>query len=136
MTGPGDPVLHDDYGAEAHYARSAEARASDCPFNARASSGSSSASREPTPSSAGAFPRFPEASCRAPRASALSSRRRGEVLKFIQLVAAGPSAGIEVVKCSPPYDNADITSLMATRVICDTPRLPRPLRPPPRSEGN
>jgi len=43
-----------------------------------------------------------------------------EVLQFIQLVAAEPLAGIEVVECSPPYDNADITSLLATRVICDT----------------
>ena len=44
-----------------------------------------------------------------------------EVLKFIQLIAdAAPLAGIEVVECSPPYDNADITSLLATRVICDT----------------
>jgi agmatinase len=44
-----------------------------------------------------------------------------EVLKFIQLIAdARPLAGIEVVECSPPYDNADITSLIATRVICDT----------------
>jgi agmatinase len=43
-----------------------------------------------------------------------------EVLKFIQLIAASPLAGIEVVECSPPYDNADITSLLATRVICDT----------------
>jgi len=24
------------------------------------------------------------------------------------------------VECSPPYDNAEITSLIATRVICDT----------------
>ena len=44
-----------------------------------------------------------------------------EVLKFIQLIAdARPLAGIEVVECSPPYDNAEITSLIATRVICDT----------------
>ena len=43
-----------------------------------------------------------------------------EVLKFIQLVAERPLAGIEVVECSPPYDNAEITSLVATRVICDT----------------
>jgi agmatinase len=44
-----------------------------------------------------------------------------EVLKFIQLVASHrPLAGIEIVECSPPYDPADITSLMATRVICDT----------------
>ena len=31
-----------------------------------------------------------------------------------------PLAGIEVVECSPPYDNAEITALIATRVICDT----------------
>lgn len=44
-----------------------------------------------------------------------------EVLKFIQIIAdAAPLAGIEVVECSPPYDNADITSLISTRVICDT----------------
>lgn len=43
-----------------------------------------------------------------------------EVLKFIQLIAKEPLAGIEVVECSPPYDCSDITSLMATRVICDT----------------
>jgi agmatinase len=43
-----------------------------------------------------------------------------EVLKFIQLIAQEPLAGIEVVECSPPYDTAEITSLMATRVICDT----------------
>jgi agmatinase len=43
-----------------------------------------------------------------------------EVLKFIQLIAAEPLAGIEVVECAPPYDNAEITSLIATRVICDT----------------
>jgi agmatinase len=43
-----------------------------------------------------------------------------EVLKFIQLVCdARPLAGIEIVECSPPYDNAEITSLMATRVIVD-----------------
>jgi agmatinase len=44
-----------------------------------------------------------------------------EVLKFIQIIAdARPLAGIEVVECSPPYDNAEITALIATRVICDT----------------
>ena len=43
-----------------------------------------------------------------------------EVLKLIQLVAAEGLAGIEIVECSPPYDNADITSLMGTRVVCDT----------------
>jgi agmatinase len=43
-----------------------------------------------------------------------------EVLKFIQLISEMPLAGMEVVECSPPYDNAEITSLIATRVICDT----------------
>jgi agmatinase len=43
-----------------------------------------------------------------------------EVLKFIQPVSAEPLAGIEVVECSPPYDTAEITALIATRVICDT----------------
>ena len=43
-----------------------------------------------------------------------------EVLKFIQLIAERPLAGIEVVECAPPYDNAEITALIATRVICDT----------------
>ncbi|HEV7961121.1 MAG TPA: arginase family protein, partial [Actinoplanes sp.] len=44
-----------------------------------------------------------------------------EVLKFIQIVAdARPLAGIEIVECAPPYDNAEITALLATRVICDT----------------
>lgn len=43
-----------------------------------------------------------------------------EVLKFIHLIAAEGFAGMEVVECAPPYDNAEITSLMACRVICDT----------------
>lgn len=43
-----------------------------------------------------------------------------EVLEFIHLVAERPLAGLEVVECSPPYDNADITALIAARVICDT----------------
>ena len=44
-----------------------------------------------------------------------------EVLKMIQIIAdARPLAGIEVVECSPPYDNAEITALIATRVVCDT----------------
>lgn len=43
-----------------------------------------------------------------------------EVLKFIQLISERPLAGIEIVECSPPYDNAEITALLAARVICDT----------------
>lgn len=43
-----------------------------------------------------------------------------EVLKFLQIIAdAKPLAGMEIVECSPPYDAAEITGLMATRVICD-----------------
>lgn len=41
-------------------------------------------------------------------------------LKFIQLISEHPLAGIEVVECSPPYDNVEITALIATRIICDT----------------
>jgi len=42
------------------------------------------------------------------------------VLKFLQIIAdTKPLAGMEVVECSPPYDTTEITSLMATRVICD-----------------
>jgi agmatinase len=26
---------------------------------------------------------------------------------------------MEIVECSPPYDNAEITSLLGVRVICD-----------------
>jgi hypothetical protein len=26
----------------------------------------------------------------------------------------------QVVECAPPYDNAEITALIATRIICDT----------------
>ena len=43
-----------------------------------------------------------------------------EVLKFIQLISERPLAGIEIVECSPPYDNAEITALLSARVICDT----------------
>jgi agmatinase len=44
-----------------------------------------------------------------------------EVLKFVQLLAAHkPIAGIEIVECSPPYDNSEITCLMGVRIICDT----------------
>ncbi len=43
-----------------------------------------------------------------------------EVLKFLQIIAdRKPIAGIEIVECSPPYDAAEITSLISTRVICD-----------------
>ncbi|MGH8899618.1 MAG: agmatinase family protein [Egibacteraceae bacterium] len=43
-----------------------------------------------------------------------------EVLKFIQLIAAQPLAGIEIVECSPPYDSSEITALMGVRIVCDT----------------
>jgi agmatinase len=43
-----------------------------------------------------------------------------EALELVQGVARGGLAGIEVVECSPPYDSADITSLIATRIVCDT----------------
>ena len=43
-----------------------------------------------------------------------------EVLKFLQIIAdSKPIAGLEIVECAPPYDAAEITSLISTRVICD-----------------
>ena len=42
-----------------------------------------------------------------------------EALKLVKGVAARGLAGIEIVECSPPYDTAEITSLLGTRVICD-----------------
>jgi agmatinase len=42
-----------------------------------------------------------------------------EVLKLVRGVAARGLAGIEIVECSPPYDNAEITALMGVRVIAD-----------------
>jgi agmatinase len=50
-----------------------------------------------------------------------------------KIVQNAPVCGLEVVEVSPPYDVSDMTSLMATRVICDTMahlvtsgQLPRP----------
>jgi agmatinase len=42
-----------------------------------------------------------------------------EVLKLVRGVAARGLAGLEIVECSPPYDSAEITSLMGVRVIAD-----------------
>jgi agmatinase len=44
-----------------------------------------------------------------------------EALKLLELIVRNvPVCGLEVVEVSPPYDISDITSLMASRVICDT----------------
>jgi agmatinase len=42
-----------------------------------------------------------------------------EVLELVHGVAARGLAGVEIVECSPPYDSAEITSLMGVRVIAD-----------------
>jgi agmatinase len=42
-----------------------------------------------------------------------------EALQLVRRVSERGLAGIEIVECSPPYDNADITALLGTRVICD-----------------
>jgi len=42
-----------------------------------------------------------------------------EVFKLLQLVAREGLAGMEVVEVSPPYDVADVTALLASRVIMD-----------------
>jgi agmatinase len=36
-----------------------------------------------------------------------------------KIIQKAPICGMEVVEVSPPYDVSDMTSLMATRVICD-----------------
>jgi len=43
-----------------------------------------------------------------------------EALKLVGLIAAEGLCGMEVVEVSPPYDHADITALMALRIIVDT----------------
>ncbi|MED5383127.1 MAG: agmatinase [Cyanobacteriota bacterium] len=44
-----------------------------------------------------------------------------EALKLLELIVRQvPVCGLELVEVSPPYDISDMTSLMATRVICDT----------------
>lgn len=43
-----------------------------------------------------------------------------EALKLVGLVAKEGLCGMEVVEVSPPYDHADITALMALRIIVDT----------------
>ena len=44
-----------------------------------------------------------------------------EALKLLELIVRNvPVCGLEIVEVSPPYDIRDMTSLMATRVICDT----------------
>jgi agmatinase len=42
-----------------------------------------------------------------------------EALELVQRIAAPGLAGMEIVECSPPYDNAEITALLGVRVICD-----------------
>ena len=44
-----------------------------------------------------------------------------EALKLLELIVRNvPGCGLEIAEVSPPYDISDLTSLMATRVICDT----------------
>jgi agmatinase len=42
-----------------------------------------------------------------------------EALKLIRLVSEPGLAGLEVVECSPPYDQSEQTSLIAARVVLD-----------------
>ena len=43
-----------------------------------------------------------------------------EVLALLgKIMQRAPVCGMEVVEVSPPYDVSDMTSLMATRVVCD-----------------
>lgn len=42
-----------------------------------------------------------------------------EALQLVRLVSAPGLAGLEVVECSPPYDQSEQTSLIAARVVLD-----------------
>jgi agmatinase len=42
-----------------------------------------------------------------------------EALELVRRISAPGLAGMEIVECSPPYDNAEITALLGVRVICD-----------------
>jgi len=53
-----------------------------------------------------------------------------------KIIQKAPVCGLEVVEVSPPYDVSDMTSLLATRVICDamahlvlSGQLPRKTKP-------
>jgi agmatinase len=69
-----------------------------------------------------------------------------EVLKLLQLVSREGLAGMEVVEVSPPYDVADVTALLASRVIMNVlgtlvlngklGRLPSAQENPPAQEEN
>ena len=43
-----------------------------------------------------------------------------EVLKLVEGIAKEGIVAMEVVEVSPPYDSADITSLLGARVMMDT----------------
>jgi agmatinase len=43
-----------------------------------------------------------------------------EALNLIKMVSEPGLAGIEVVECSPPYDWAEQTALLSSRVILDS----------------
>jgi agmatinase len=43
-----------------------------------------------------------------------------EVFRFLHLVSREGLAGMEVVEVSPPYDVADITSVLGVRVVLET----------------
>jgi hypothetical protein len=131
VTGPGDPVLQHDYGAEARYAVRFKTEPPIVAFEREIARGlepgpagaDSIVDRRIPPFSRGELPHF------AGRSPFLKAPPR------VQLVAAGPLAGIKDVDCSPPYSNADTAALMAG-VTCDS--LGGVVRSGhlPRSEGN
>ncbi|WP_281284634.1 arginase family protein [Nonomuraea diastatica] len=43
-----------------------------------------------------------------------------EALNLVRLVSEPGLAGIQIVECSPPYDWAEMTCLMSSRVILDS----------------
>jgi len=59
---------------------------------------------------------FQNSQCNWPEPGGLLPR---EGLKLVREVAKEGLCGMEVVEVSPPYDHADITSLMALRIVVD-----------------
>jgi agmatinase len=43
-----------------------------------------------------------------------------EALNLIRLISAAGLSGLEIVECSPPYDWAEQTALMSSRIVLDS----------------
>lgn len=114
--------LHEQYGPEASDAVAAEARLPDAGWQREVARGlefglpaaDSVIDRRIPTFSRGELPHF------AGINTFLNAPFVEDVRTCCDYDVAVLGAPYEVVECSPPYDNAEITALIATRVICDT----------------